>query len=103
VQTFGIVEAQGTREGGEHAVGRAIDITALKLGVVVGAHAGELRHLLATQPRHPSNVAIQHVEPGLLGRHPRPARHEELPDLVPAIHAPERSSEASSSVRRAGP
>ena len=92
VQPFGIVEAQCARDGVEHAVGRSVDVAALKLGVVVRAHAGEIRHLLATQPRHPSDVAVEHVQPGLLGRHPRPARHQELPDLAPAIHAPEPSS-----------
>ena len=94
MQTFGIVEAQCARDGVQHAVGRAVDVAALKLGVVVRAHAGEIRDLLATQPWHPSNVAVEHVEPGLLGRHPRPARHQELPDLAPAIHALEASSRA---------
>src|SRR3954451_15624677 len=68
---------------------------ALKLGVVVRADAGEIRHLLATQPRHPSNIAVEHVQAGLLRRHPRPARHQELPDLPAAVHAPKRSSRAS--------
>ena len=92
MQTFGIVEAQCARDGVQHAVGGSVDVAALELGVVVRAHAGEVRHLLATQPRHPSNVAVEHVQPGLLGRHPRPARHQELPDLAPAIHALEPSS-----------
>ena len=73
MQTFGVVEAQCASDGVQHAVGRAVEVAALELGVVVGAHAGEIRDLLAPQPRHPSNVAIEHVEPGLLGRHPRPA------------------------------
>ena len=92
MQTFGIVEAQCARDGVEHAVGRSVDVAALKLGVVVRAHAGEVCDLLAAQPRHPSNIAVEHVQPGLLGRHPRPARHQELTDLAPAIHAPEPSS-----------
>jgi len=92
VQPFGIVEAQGARDGVQHAVGRAINVAALKLGVVVRAHAGEVRNLFATQPGHASHVAVGHVHAGLLGRHPCPARHEELPDLAPAIHAPEASS-----------
>ena len=100
MQTFGIVEAQRARDGVQHAVGRAVDVAALELGVVVGAHAGEVRDLFATQPRHPSDVAVEHVQPGLLGRDPRPARHQELPDLAPAIHAHEPSSRAPSERRR---
>ena len=89
MQPFGIVEAQGARDGVEHAVGGSVDVAALELRVVVRAHAGEIRDLLATQPRHPSNVAVRHVQPGLLGLHARPARHQKVPDLAPAIHAPE--------------
>ena len=100
MQAFGIVEAQCARDGVQHAVGRSVDVAALELGVVVRAHAGEIRDLLATQPRHPSNIAVEHVEPGLLGRDPRPARHQKLPDLAAAIHAPEASSEPSPSLRR---
>ena len=88
---FGIVEAQCARDGTQDAVGRAVDVAALELGVVVRAHAGEIRHLLATEPGHPSNVSLEDVQPGLLGRHARAARHQELTDLVPAIHAPEPS------------
>ena len=80
MQTFGVVEAQCARDGVQHAVGRSVDVAALELGVVVRAHAGEIRDLLAAQPRHPSNIAVEHVQPGLLGRHPRPARHQELTD-----------------------
>jgi hypothetical protein len=92
VQALGIVEAQCARDCVEHAVGRSVDVAALELGVVVGAHAGEVRDLLATQSRHPSYIAVEHVQPGLPGRQPRPARHQELTDLVPAVHAPEPSS-----------
>ncbi len=73
MQPLGIVEAQRTRDGVEHAVGRPVDVAALKLGVVVRAHAGEVRHFLAAQPGHPPNVAVEHVQPGLFGRHPRSA------------------------------
>ena len=92
MEAFGVVEAQCAREGVEHAVGRAVDAAALELGVVVGAHARELGDLLATQPWYAPNIAVEHVEPGLLGRHPRPARHQELPDLAPAIHGHEASA-----------
>ncbi len=102
MQTFGIVEAQCAREGVQHAVGGSVDVAALKLGVVVGAHAGEIRDLLAAQPRHASNVAVEYVQPGLLGRDPRPARHQKLPDLATAIHAPEASSRTSPRLRREG-
>ena len=47
MQTFGIVEAQCAHDGVEHAVGCSVDVAALKLGVVVGAHAGEIGDLLA--------------------------------------------------------
>src|SRR5204862_4828959 len=38
----------------------------------------------------------------VLGGHPRAAGHQELPDLAPAIHASEASSEAWLSLRRGG-
>jgi len=100
VQTFGIVEAQCARDGVQHAVGRSVDVAALELGVVVRAHAGEIRDLLATQSRHPSDIAVEHVQPDLLGSHPCPARHQELTDLAAAIHASEPSSGASPTLRR---
>ena len=88
MQTFGIVEAQCSRDGAEHAVRRPVNVAALKLGVVVRAHPGEIRDFLAAQPGHPSNVAVQHVQPGLIGRHPRPARHQKRSDFAAAVHVP---------------
>ena len=88
VQPFGIVEAQCARDGVEHAVGRSVDVAALELGVVVRAHPGEIRDLLATQSRHPSDIPVGHVQPGLLGRQPGPARHQEVTDLAAAIQGP---------------
>ena len=82
VEPFGIVEVEGAGDGVEHAVGRSVNVAALELGVVVRAHAGEIRHLLAPQPRHPSNIALPHIQARLLGRHPRPARHQKLTDLA---------------------
>ena len=99
MQPFGIVEAQCARDGVEHAVGCAVDVAAFELGVVVGAHASEVGDLLATEARHPSNIAVEHVEPGLLGRDPRPARHQKLPDLAAAVHVVEATPSTSLSRR----
>jgi hypothetical protein len=93
-------EAQCARDGVQHAVGRSVDVAALELGVVVGTHAGENGHLLATESRHPSHLAVRHVQAGLLGRHPRPARHQKFADLVSAIHAFKPSPGASPALRR---
>jgi hypothetical protein len=87
-------------DGVQHAVRRAGDAAALELRVVVGAHAGEVRDLFATQPGDPSDVAVEHAQTRLLGRDARSARHQELPDLAPAIHPHEPSSRAPSERRR---
>jgi hypothetical protein len=97
MKTFGVVEAQGARDGVQHAGGRSVDVAAFELGVVVRTRAGEFGDLLATQPRHPADIAVEQVQAGLLGRHPRPARHQEITDLAPAIHAPEASPRAARS------
>ena len=67
VKSLGVVEAQRSREGVEHAVGGAVEVASLELGVVVGAHAGEIGHLLAAKARHAPGVVRR-------PRRARPAR-----------------------------
>ncbi len=54
-QVVGLVgaEAQGAGERVQDRLGRDLPATLLQLGVVVGGQAGQPRHLVAAQARHP--------------------------------------------------
>ena len=86
---LGLVELEGAGDGVEHAVGGALDVAALELGVIVDADAREVGDLLAPQAGHATGRVGGDSEPGPLGRDLRPARHQELAHLVAAIHGTE--------------
>ena len=72
----------------EHELGDAADVAALQALVVLDAHAGQRGDLLAAQARHaPLAVGGQ---AGLLRRDLRPARGEELGDVVGGVHGAPR-------------
>ena len=86
MRPFGLVELQSAGEGVEDRVGDAGQVSALEPGVVVGAHAGQHRDLLAAQPLDPPPAAEER-HPRLFGGEPFPAGGEEVTDLVPVVHA----------------
>jgi hypothetical protein len=57
VAALGLVEVQGTSDAVDDAVGDTGRVPALEPRVVVGRHAGQQRHLLASQTRHASALA----------------------------------------------
>ena len=85
VRALGVVELQRPRQRLEHELRDAADLAALQAPVVVGADAGQRRDLLAAQPGHPPLAVARQA--GLLGRDLRPARGEELGDVVGGVHA----------------
>ncbi|GAA1183092.1 hypothetical protein GCM10009654_45600 [Streptomyces hebeiensis] len=76
---------QRTGDRVEDALGRATELAALHTGVVLDAEAGEHRDFLSPQS-FDAAVASDVGQPGLLGRDPRPAAHEETPDLLLKLH-----------------
>ena len=94
MRRLGLVELQRAGDRAEHLVGDAAEVAALQPGVVVDAHAGDHRHLLAPQSRHPPMAAVG-GEVRLLGGDLRPASAEEVADLRTMVHVP--------TVRRARP
>ena len=85
MRALGIVELERPGQRFEHELRDAADLAALQAPVVVGADAGQRRDLLATQAGHPPPAVARQA--GLLGRDPRPARGEELGDVVGGVHA----------------
>ena len=98
VRAFGLVEPQAAGERIEHAFGDAAQVAAFHLGVVVDADAGEHRGLLAAQPGDAPGAA-EDRQAGLLRGDLRPARGEELADLVLGVHDIEPRSGCSRSGR----
>ena len=80
MRALGVVELQRPGERLQHALGDAADVAALEALVVVDAHAGERRDLLAAQARHPPRAVGR--QSGLLRRDLRPPRGQELGDVV---------------------
>ena len=68
-----VVELQGPHDRLEHVLGDAAHFASLQLRVVLDADSGELRHLLAPQPRHAATAAVG-AQARLLGRDPGPPR-----------------------------
>jgi hypothetical protein len=54
VPTFGLVQLQRLGEGVQHGLGDPAEVAALQAGVVVDAHPGQQRDLLAAQAGHAS-------------------------------------------------
>jgi len=85
VRALGLVELERAAHGVEHVVGHAAGVAALETRVVLDADPREQRHLLAPQARHPARSAVGR-ETGMLRCQLRPARGEELADLVCVVH-----------------
>jgi hypothetical protein len=81
---LGLVELERAGERFEHQLRDAADLAALQAPVVVGAHAGQGSHFLATKAGHPTLAVGRQA--GLLGRDLRPACGEELGDVVGGVH-----------------
>jgi hypothetical protein len=88
VRALGLVELKCAGERFEHEFGDAADLAALQASVVVGAHAGQRRDLLATEPGHTPHTEARKT--GLLRRDLRPPAGEELGDVVGGIHGGDR-------------
>ena len=86
VLSLGLVESQRSGDGVEDLRRDAGEIAALHPGVVVAAHPGEHRDLLATQPGHPAAAAAD--DPGLVGGEAGPAGAKELPHFGLVVHGP---------------
>ena len=84
MRALGLVELKGPGQRFEHELGDAADLAALQAPVVVGAHAGQRRDLLATQAGHAPRAEARQAR--LLGRDLRPAAGEELGDVAGGIH-----------------
>lgn len=80
-----LVELQRASDAIEDVFRDATHVAALEANVVLGADPGEQRHLFAAESLDPSVAAVDR-EARLLGRDARPARDEELTDVVPRIH-----------------
>jgi hypothetical protein len=79
VGALGGVEGEHARDGVEHLRG-GVDVAALlEPGVPRQPHAGELRHLLATQAGRAAPAVD--LQPDLLGRDPRAPAAQELGQL----------------------
>jgi hypothetical protein len=88
VRAFGLVELQGAGQRFEHAVGDTVHVPALDPRVVRDADTGQDGDLLTAQPRDtPRAIGGQ---PGLLRGDLRPAGGQELSDLAPRVHRPEK-------------
>jgi hypothetical protein len=84
VRALGVVELERPGQRLEHQLGDAADLAALQAPVVVDAHAGQRRDLLAAQAGDPSPAVGRQA--GLLGRDLRPPGGEELGDVVGGVH-----------------
>jgi hypothetical protein len=89
VRAFGVVEAQGPRQRVQDAVGDTGGVASLQALVVLDAHAGERRDLLAAQALDPSRSVARETD--LLRRDLRPARGEELGDVLGGVHVIHRA------------
>ena len=78
---LGIVELEGTRDRVEHRLRGAGEIAAFQPGVVLDADAGEQRDLGAAKTGDAAVRAGGQID--LVGPHLRPARREELTNVVP--------------------
>jgi hypothetical protein len=58
MRAFGLVELKRTRQRLEHAFGRAVQVPALKPGVVVDADPGEQRNFLAAESWNAAVLAV---------------------------------------------
>lgn len=83
---FGVVELQGAGQGVEDGSGDAGEGSALELGVVLDADAGEGGDLGAPQAGHAPDADVR--QPHLLNADLGPPRGEELADLGAVVHAP---------------
>ena len=84
VRGLGLVELERARDRAEHLVGDALEAAALEAGVVVDAHPGEHRHLLAAQPgtrRYPPPGRF--TRSGLIFA----LRDRKVADLLTLVHA----------------
>src|SRR5580658_834236 len=84
---FGLVQLQRASDSVEYGIGGAGQVPALHAHVVVDAHPGEQRDLLAAQPFHPAVASSLGGQARLSGRDALAPREEELADLGSVIHA----------------
>ena len=88
VRLLRLVQLQGPGQGVQHAFRDSAQVAALEPGVVVDAHPGEQRDLLAAEPGDPP-VAPVRGQAGLVGADPGPPGGQERPDLLPVVSHPE--------------
>ena len=93
MRPLGLVELQGARQRVEDCVRDAGEVPPLQARVVVGAHAGQHGDLLPAQPLDAAPAAVKR-DPRLAGGEPVPAAGEEVADLVPVVHAFDRTARA---------
>jgi hypothetical protein len=86
VDSLGVVELQGPGDRVQNRLRDAGGAATFEAGVVVGAQTGELRDLFAAKPRNPPSAVAD--DPRLLRGEPRPTADQELPHLIPFLHAP---------------
>jgi hypothetical protein len=91
VGPLSLVQLQRPGEGVQDAVGDAVQVPSLHLGVIVDAHSGQQRHLLAAQAGNPPVAAVG-GQAGLLGSDPGPPGSQEVPNLGAVVHAVEATS-----------
>jgi hypothetical protein len=85
VDALGLIELQGARERVQDRLGYASEVAALKAGVILVADPSEDRYLLALEALDAAATAVL-GDPGLGGREPRAAAHQELADVACACH-----------------
>ncbi len=87
VGAFGLVELECAGDAFQHGVGGAGEVPAFHPDVVVDAHAGQQRDLLAAQPFDAAVAAAVGGQTGLLGSDPLASGDEELPDLRSVVRS----------------
>jgi len=105
VRALGVVELEGSADALEHGFGDADGVAAFEADVVLDAHAGEQRDLLAAQAGHASATA--EVGQSRLSRgEPGPPSGQELADVALSVHAstirPRTQGEGVPAINRIG-
>ena len=89
-----LVELKGAGDAFEHVFRDAAGVAALEPRVVLDADPGEHGGFFAAQALHASPAA-EGGEPGLLGGDLGSPRGQELPDVAPAVHGGNGTSDST--------
>ena len=86
MRLLGLVQLQGPGQRVQYALRDSAQVAAFEPGVVVDAHPGEERDLLAAEPGDPPVTSVR-GQAGLVGLDLGPPGGQERPDLFSVLHA----------------